>query len=1117
MPIFVLWGQIPASLPISSLPDLANKSTPFRGKIFHSGYEGYTWVTYPHVENSASLDVDPYGKVYVVESNRFKYGVQDLRGARYLVARDFQSRTLEDRLQLYKDFAHKIPLDWYTNVPDRVILLEDMDGNGVPDRRTVYADDLNETLDGIAFSILAERDSVYLTSIPSLRKLTDNNNDGIADKHEKLIDGFGVRISFTGHDLHGVVRGPDGRLYFSVGDRGYHVTDQFGVVHAEPGQGAVFRCESNGSNFEVFAYGLRNPQELAFDNFGNLFTFDNTGDIGDKARVVYVLENSDSGWDMAHQSAHQYVKDLDWGDFHTKQSVWVGEKMFDVYTEEQPQWVYPPVAHLGNGPSGVAWITGPSLPKDLQNTFLLTDYRGSASRCLVHNISLGGKGAGFYVKETSSFVGNVGIADVAQGYDGNIYFADFGGGWSVNQNGSIQVIRPKDESLRKKGKSLSLLMAEGFNHRSLPELASLLSHSDQRVRQASQFAMVKKGDDSIDQFKKIIEDSEQPLFAKLHAVWGLGQLARLGNEKIESILLPLLTHSEEEIRANVARVAGSSGLNGMAIPLLDLMADSSDRVVSLTALSLGRIGSDNTKEIVPKLLSAVRGNKGKSFDPVLRHAYISALDRLVTTEDLIKLASSDSVEQRLTSVILLRRRSDSNLMNFLEDEEKIVRKEAIRAIYDTAALDGLAGQKLALVDPADYSYHIQLRIISSNFRIGTDDSAKRLLKFCSSSKISSDLKTFIFQGLLRWGMKLDTDPVLGHYRPMPVISSSMSSLTSVLGKDLKGFLMQKNDPKLVSLATNLAQKIGLSMDADILRNQIMNNQLDPQVRVANLNSMADLNLTNDDTIILSLIEDESEEVRATSFGHCIERGLPGIEKLGLSAIEKDSLIVARSVMKGLVVKSPDVMIDLWKKRELNLRPELWLDLYLYLSTNDHVESQKIAATYAAGEPGRVHALSLYGGNYDSGEKVFRNQGACMQCHQIDKEGGVQGPSLSLVGDRLNPSKLLESIVNPSAEITPGYGLSSVSTKDGLTLVGRVVNSKDSNGSIVLISPDEKETNLNKDQIVSISPPVSAMPPLGLTLSPSDLRDLIAFLKSRNKKDLLAMKKEKKSKLSHGEK
>ena len=56
-------------------------------------------------------------------------------------------------------------------------------------------------------------------------------------------------------------------------------------------------------------------------------------DIGDKARVVYVLDNTDSSWDMAHQSPHHYANALDWGNFKLSKSVWVGEKMFEQYTQ----------------------------------------------------------------------------------------------------------------------------------------------------------------------------------------------------------------------------------------------------------------------------------------------------------------------------------------------------------------------------------------------------------------------------------------------------------------------------------------------------------------------------------------------------------------------------------------------------------------------------------------------------------------------------------------------------------------------------------------------------------------------------------------------------------------
>ena len=434
------------------MPELSNQATPFRGKINHPGYAGHTWVTYPHVENPASLDMDPHGRIFVSEANRFWFGVPDLRRAREMIRGDFRSRTTADRLALYDAHSDKRDRAWYEQTPDRLIRLEDSDGNFVADKRTLFSDAFDKPLDGIGFSVLAERNATYFTCIPALRRLTDADDDGIADTMENIVEGFGVRVSFIGHDLHGIIRGPDGRLYFSIGDRGFYVEREDGEIFEASGRGAVFRCDSDGTNFEVYAHGLRNPQELAFDDQGNLFTFDNTGDIGDKARVVYVLDNTDSGWDMAHESAHHYANALDWGNFKLSKSVWVGEKMFEEYTPDQPQWVYPPIGHLGNGPSGVAWLSGQTVPKDLRDGFLVTNYRGAPKNSNIIHVSVKPKDASFQLGGNSIFVEGVAVCDVEHGYDGNIYLADYGGGWSVNKNGTIQILRPTDSKSQAIGK-----------------------------------------------------------------------------------------------------------------------------------------------------------------------------------------------------------------------------------------------------------------------------------------------------------------------------------------------------------------------------------------------------------------------------------------------------------------------------------------------------------------------------------------------------------------------------------------------------------------------------------------------------------------------------------------
>ena len=186
--------------------------------------------------------------------------------------------------------------------------------------------------------------------------------------------------------LHGITRGPDGRLYFRLATLSFRRGREWQSAQEASSSGAVFRCDSNGSNFEVYALACVTRRNWLLIIM-NLFTFDNTGDIGDKPAVVY-LGQFRFRVDMAHQSPHHYANALDWGDFYVPKSVWVGQKMFETYDKDQPQWVYPPIAHVGNGPSGVTWLSGMSVPEDLRDTFALTDYRGAAKNSVTHAIKL---------------------------------------------------------------------------------------------------------------------------------------------------------------------------------------------------------------------------------------------------------------------------------------------------------------------------------------------------------------------------------------------------------------------------------------------------------------------------------------------------------------------------------------------------------------------------------------------------------------------------------------------------------------------------------------------------------------------------------------------------------
>ena len=372
-----------------------------------AGMTLHEWAAQSLVPSTpVALDVDPWGRVYVAEGDRNQGGAEDNRRHMYWLDDDLASTTVEERRAYYEKWVKAGRVedpDHFTKRADRVYVLTDDDGDGT-------ADGAREL---VALERLGERHP-RRRALARRGPLRDGDPEPVpharlsrAEKPEveTLATGFGVKTSLSGHDMHGLVHGPDGKIYFSMGDRGYNVTTREGkqlVPPIDPGRGAVFRMNPDGSGLEVFAEGLRNPQELAFDDYGNLFTGDNNGDGGDSARIVYVVEGGDSGWAMPYQTLV--------GDYVRGQ--WNAEKLWHLQHPTQPAWIVPPIAHLSNGPSGLAHYPGLGLPERYRGHFFLCDYRYQPSKSQIWSFAVEPAGAGFRMVDDHAFVGQLLVTDV---------------------------------------------------------------------------------------------------------------------------------------------------------------------------------------------------------------------------------------------------------------------------------------------------------------------------------------------------------------------------------------------------------------------------------------------------------------------------------------------------------------------------------------------------------------------------------------------------------------------------------------------------------------------------------------------------------------------------------
>ncbi|HTG44970.1 MAG TPA: PVC-type heme-binding CxxCH protein, partial [Verrucomicrobiae bacterium] len=383
-----------------------------------AGFKAELFAAEPDLANPVAFDIDRQNRFWVAETFRLHAGVTDIRGKMSWLDEDLASRSVSDRLGMMKRHEGE-QFATYDGNSDRIKLILDTNGDGKADSSSVFAEGFGSAAEGLGAGVLSYNGKVYYTDLPNLWMLEDRDNNGVAERRTALHYGFGVRVGFLGHDLHGLIMGPDGRLYFSIGDRGSNVQVD-GKQVGFPDTGCVFRCNPDGSELEVFAYGLRNPQELAFDQYGNLFTGDNNSDGGDKARIVYVVEGGDSGWRVGFQFLER----------PNARGPWNSEKMWHPQNETQPEFLIPPIANLSDGPSGFAYYPGTGLPAAYNEHFFLVDFHGARSSG-IHSFALKPSGAGFRLEQAEKFIWQALPTDVAFGPEGGIYFLDWVQGWGM--------------------------------------------------------------------------------------------------------------------------------------------------------------------------------------------------------------------------------------------------------------------------------------------------------------------------------------------------------------------------------------------------------------------------------------------------------------------------------------------------------------------------------------------------------------------------------------------------------------------------------------------------------------------------------------------------------------
>ncbi len=918
---------------------------------------------------------------------------------------------------------------------DRILILEDTDGDGVMDKSTVFYQ--GRDVDS-AMGICVLGNQVIVSCSPNVLVFTfDPATDKVLKKE--------VLFTKTGqpqhdHSAHSFVFGPDGRLYWNFGNTGMRVHDKNGklvvdlagnsvVDNGRPYYGGmVFRCEMDGSNFEVLGHNFRNNYEVAVDSFGTLWQSDNDDDGNRGVRINYVMEYGNFG----------YRDEMTGAGWNTPRTNIETEIPLRHWHQNDPG-VVPNLLGTGAGsPTGISVYEGTLLPKVFHNQVIHCD----AGPSVVRAYPVKKDGAGYRAETVNILDGSrknnwFRPADVCVAPDGSLFVTD----WydpGVGGHAQRDIDRGRIFRVAPPGSKYTV---PRFDFTTAAGACEALKNPALSVRYLAWATLHRMGKDAEGELLKLWQ--AQVPHQRAQALWLLGRLNGKGQHYVDLALkdadpdirvvgLRLARQLKLDLPALVARVVGDKAPEVRREGAIALRHLKDPRAADLWAqLALQHDGKDRW------YLEALGIGADRQWDGFFE-AWLKRAGAQATSSpagrDIVWRSRARQSPEYLTRLISDPTTKTDELPRYFRAFDFLRGPERDEALMNLV-IEGQAG------DAARQG----LVLLESARRLKQVDPGKQ-------PKLAAAL-----------------DRVLDQQRG----TTTYVDLVTQFG-------LAKHYPELLALAQKSpGEQLGVNaMRALFERNQhgLIRGALDgkdPKVALATLQALTTAADPRATGLLLPLLQDKKRDV---------EQRRQAVRAL---AKTKDG---AQAIIRLAVAKTLSADLKEAAGAALSVAP--------WKGVKGQAERLFPLPLAKGGTPlPPFGELLKMRGNSVRGKEVFQKAGTCANCHIVNGEGKDVGPDLSEIGKKLGREAILEAILYPSAAISHNYETWVVETKSGGQETGLLVS--DAADAVTLKAADGLLRTVKRDDIERLrKSPVSLMPAdLHKVLTAQDIADMLDYLQT----------------------